>query len=235
MRRLGFVICIGLLAGCGASTADSIPTTIQAPRTAEAPTASTAQAAASPTMIAPQTGTLEQQAVAALAQHLAVAPDQIQVRQSTPQQWPSRALGCPAPGMSYASELVSGFLLTVAVEGRSYQLHTDDANTFVLCENGLPIDLISNQEVPTVGANSNGERVVALHAAAKNVDPSTITIISDEEVEWPSSALGCEKPGIMYMTVMKSGFRVVIEQGGQRFNYHAGENGDFFLCEQGKK
>ena len=225
--RIGFLLLsLIVLAGCGASTAETVPTSIPVP----------SPVAAAPTLMeSPQTGTLEQQAVGALAQHLAIAPNEIQVRASMPQQWPSRALGCPAPNVRYASELVSGFLLMVEGAGRSYQIHTDDAGTFVLCENGLPIDLMGNQGVPTVTANSNAERVVALHAAAKNVDPSTITVISDEEVEWPSSALGCEKPGMMYMTVIKSGFRVVIEQGGQRFNYHAGEMGDFFLCEQGKK
>jgi hypothetical protein len=88
-------------------------------------------------------------------------------------------------------------------------------------------------EVPAMG--SHDQQVIALHAQVFNVDPATITLISDEEVEWPSSALGCPKPDMMYLTVITPGFRVVIEQGGQQYAYHAGRDGAFFLCRSEQK
>ena len=84
-------------------------------------------------------------------------------------------------------------------------------------------------------AGSRAGQVIAMHARAFNVDPAAIALISDEEVEWPSSALGCPKPDRMYLTVITPGFRVVIEQGGQRYAYHAGRDGAFFLCESAQK
>jgi hypothetical protein len=78
---------------------------------------------------------------------------------------------------------------------------------------------------------SHAQQVITMHAQAFNVDPAAITLISDEEVEWSSSALGCPKPDMMYMTVITPGFRVVIEQGGQQYAYHAGGDGAFFLCD----
>ena len=87
----------------------------------------------------------------------------------------------------------------------------------------------ATQEVPAMGTHA--QQVIAKHAQDFNVDPATITLVSDEEVEWTSSALGCPKPDMMYMTVITPGFRVVVEQGGQQYSYHAGGDGAFFLCE----
>jgi hypothetical protein len=91
----------------------------------------------------------------------------------------------------------------------------------------------ATQEVPAMG--SHAQMVIRMHAQALNVDPATITLVSDEEVEWPSSALGCPKPDMMYLTVMTPGFRVVIEQGGRQYAYHAGRDSAFFLCEPEQK
>jgi glucose/arabinose dehydrogenase len=91
----------------------------------------------------------------------------------------------------------------------------------------------ATQEVPAM--TSYAQQAIAMHAQAFNVDPATVTLISAEEVEWTSSALGCAKPDMMYMTVMTPGFRVVVEQGGQQYAYHAGRDGAFFLCESPQK
>ena len=92
-------------------------------------------------------------------------------------------------------------------------------------------------EVPTMStpAGTPADQVIAMHAQAFNVDPATISVISNEEVEWSSSALGCPKPDMMYMTVITPGFRIVIEQGGTQYSYHAGRAGNFFLCESPEK
>ena len=92
-------------------------------------------------------------------------------------------------------------------------------------------------EVPTMSApaGSPAEQVITMHARAFNVDPATITVVSEEEVEWSSSALGCPKPDMMYLTVITPGFKVVVEQGGNQYAYHAGRDMAFFLCESPEK
>ena len=92
-------------------------------------------------------------------------------------------------------------------------------------------------EVPTMSApaGSPAEQVIAMHARAFNVDPASISVISNEEVEWSSSALGCPKLDMMYLTVITPGFRIVIEQGGKQYSYHAGRDMAFFLCESPEK
>ena len=83
-------------------------------------------------------------------------------------------------------------------------------------------------------SDANARKVIDQHSAAFNINPASISVLIDEEVEWPSSALGCAKPGMNYLDVISPGFRVVIEQGGQQYSYHAGRNGNFFLCEREK-
>lgn len=78
---------------------------------------------------------------------------------------------------------------------------------------------------------SNGDYVIAKHAADFNLDPSTISLVSDEAVQWSSSALGCPKQDMMYMDVMTDGFRVVIAVNGVEYAYHANTSRNFFLCQ----
>ena len=78
---------------------------------------------------------------------------------------------------------------------------------------------------------SLAHQVVGLHAQDFNVDQETITVLSSAEVTWSSGALGCPEPGMMYTTVLSPGYRVVIDQGGQQYEYHAGRDGNFFLCK----
>ena len=86
-----------------------------------------------------------------------------------------------------------------------------------------------------MNTGSSAEQVITMHARAFNVDPATITVISEDEVEWSSSALGCPKPDMMYLTVITPGFKIVIEQGGTQYSYHAGRDKAFFLCESPEK
>ncbi len=89
-------------------------------------------------------------------------------------------------------------------------------------------------EVPVMPPSDNARTVIEQHSLAFNVDRATISVLIDEEVAWPSSALGCPKPGMNYLDVISPGFRVVIEQGGRQYSYHAGRNGNFFLCDREK-
>ncbi len=83
-------------------------------------------------------------------------------------------------------------------------------------------------------SDANARKVIDQHSAAFNVERASISVLIDEEVEWPSSALGCPQPDMAYLDVISPGFRVVIEQGGRQYSYHAGSNGNFFLCEREK-
>ena len=64
---------------------------------------------------------------------------------------------------------------------------------------------------------------------------SAIRIVSAEAVDWPSSALGCPQPDRMYMTVLTPGYRIVLAAAGVEYHYHAGRQGEPFLCPEGRR
>jgi hypothetical protein len=67
-------------------------------------------------------------------------------------------------------------------------------------------------------------------ASQKGLAAKDVKVVSAEAVNWPNGALGCPKPGSMYTQAIVPGYRVVLEAGGERFNYHASKRGQFKLC-----
>lgn len=61
--------------------------------------------------------------------------------------------------------------------------------------------------------------------------PEAIQLASVEAVEWSDTSLGCPQPGMMYAQVITPGFRVVLEAGGKRYEYHTDEGRFAVLCQ----
>jgi hypothetical protein len=66
----------------------------------------------------------------------------------------------------------------------------------------------------------------------KGIGAEEITIERAEAVIWSDGSLGCPQKGMMYTQALVPGYRVVLKVGNDRYNYHAGESGHFFLCER---
>jgi hypothetical protein len=58
-----------------------------------------------------------------------------------------------------------------------------------------------------------------------------IDVIVDEAVTWPDGSLGCPQPGLFYNQALVDGSRVLLEVDGRLYAYHAGSDGEPFLCE----
>ena len=67
--------------------------------------------------------------------------------------------------------------------------------------------------------------------AARGVS-ATPTVLSAEAVTWPDSSLGCPSPGVMYTQALVDGMRVVVEAGGERYDYRLGGAGQLKLCQR---
>jgi hypothetical protein len=72
---------------------------------------------------------------------------------------------------------------------------------------------------------------VADLAGQLDIAAEAITVRSVEAVEWPDASLGCPKPGMMYAQVITPGYRIVLEAGGQSYEYHAGRSGSGVRCK----
>lgn len=68
-----------------------------------------------------------------------------------------------------------------------------------------------------------------------DVEPREIRLIESEEVVWDDASLGCPDPDVTYATSAESGYRIVLNRGERAFDYHAGADGEPFLCPSGER
>ena len=57
------------------------------------------------------------------------------------------------------------------------------------------------------------------------VNSDEVRVVSAEQVEWPSSALGCPEPGVAYLAVIVSGWKFTLAHGDQTHEFHSDESG----------
>ncbi|HEX2154232.1 MAG TPA: hypothetical protein VHL52_09645 [Acidimicrobiia bacterium] len=63
------------------------------------------------------------------------------------------------------------------------------------------------------------------------VPAEDIQVLAFEAVTWNDGSLGCPEPGKMYTQALVDGWRMVLEADGTTYDYHAGADGEPFLCE----
>ena len=171
-----------------------------------------------------------------LAAYLKVEANAIVLQSANQQEWPDGALGCPAEGMAYPQVVTPGFLLvfTDTAQSQSYEVHTAISEAqMVLCMNKQPVDL-ANPAAVAPGApaaitdasalNGDAQRSFELAQAALaselNIQPSEITFVQASPEEWNDSSLGCPKPDQVYMQVITSGYRLIVQAQGKNYEYH---------------
>lgn len=76
--------------------------------------------------------------------------------------------------------------------------------------------------------------ILAKQAAIKqlNLPIEQIIVQQTQAVDWPDSSLGCPQPGMMYMQMITSGFKVLLKAGEKIYPVHVG-GGRAVVCVQG--
>jgi hypothetical protein len=69
-------------------------------------------------------------------------------------------------------------------------------------------------------------------AGRLGIESDAVTVVDARAVTWPDGSLGCPQPGMLYTQVLVDGMLVILEAGGQRYEYHGGD--PLFLCEHPK-
>lgn len=83
-------------------------------------------------------GTMTEQQIGALAREtaarvLSVSVDTVTVERIEPVEWGDTSLGCPELGMAYAQVITPGYRVTVRVDDKLHEVHTDDGDRAVFC------------------------------------------------------------------------------------------------------
>lgn len=74
------------------------------------------------------------------------------------------------------------------------------------------------------------DAAVADLARRARVSEDLVEVVRVRTVEWPDASLGCPEEGFSYAQMIVDGFQVVLGVEGRVFDYHAGSDGDVFLC-----
>lgn len=88
------------------------------------------------------------------------------------------------------------------------------------------------------GADSKS-RQEAFEAAAKNLakkigaPESDVAGVSQEDVTWPDSCLGCAKTDEMCAQVLTPGYRIILRVRDATYEYHSNRGDRVRLCDQG--
>ena len=85
------------------------------------------------------------------------------------------------------------------------------------------------------GGESDREEIVAAVAVdlaqQLGISSAQITVISVTAKTWSDASLGCPEPGMMYAQVLTPGYQMILEAGGNQYDYRADQSGNFKLCQ----
>lgn len=57
-----------------------------------------------------------------------------------------------------------------------------------------------------------------------------IEVVETRSVDWPNGSIGCPEEGVSYTQAIVNGTQVLLGSNGKIYDYHAGDDGDIFLC-----
>ena len=167
----------------------------------------------------------------------AADPDKITLVTAEEVEWGDAGLGCPHPDEMYAQIITPGYFIVLESGGDTYDYHTgaDPDGPLVQCtEDGVPAGAaIALPEEPEEEEEGTGmdaedalprliERATEDLMQAVGAGSDEITVLSTEEVEWSDTGLGCQEPNKMYAQIITPGYLIVLESGGDTYDYHTG-------------
>ncbi len=77
----------------------------------------------------------------------------------------------------------------------------------------------------------HGDEAIAIVSQETGIPPEELTVVTQEEVTWRDSSLGCPQPGFNYLQVLTPGIRILVEGNNQTFHVHGDGANRLFLCE----
>ena len=181
-----------------------------------------------------------------LLQATGAAADEITVVSTEEVEWGDTSLGCPHPDEMYAQMITPGYFIVLKSGGSTYDFHSgaDPEGPLVQCtEDGTPAGMApALQEEPEGGTQMDAdsarqrliERATADLVQATSAAAAEITVVSTEEVEWGDTSLGCPHPDEMYAQMITPGYLIVLESGGNTYDFHSGTDpeGPLIQCTE---
>ncbi len=62
------------------------------------------------------------------------------------------------------------------------------------------------------------------------VDVSSAVVVSAEKATWPDGAMGCPKPGEVYIQSIVNGYQVIVSLDGTKYDLRVSDTGAVRFC-----
>jgi hypothetical protein len=108
----------------------------------------------------------------------------------------------------------------------------DETATAVVAAPASPTT-VPTKAVVTVAPDLPAPVMLALETAARDagVPVDQVELLQVEEVEWRTSGLGCEQPGMAYAQVITPGYLVRVRVAGDEVAYHTDIRTTVIRCD----
>ena len=138
-------------------------------------------------------------------------------------------MACMEPNVMESEEMYLAAL-------RRFTSATIDGGRLVVVGEGVELVFVPGDERETGSDPGTTDRVVSFALADLadriEVDADSIRVIEAGPVTWSDGSLGCPEPGVSYTQALVDGWRAILEHGDARYSYHAGSDGEPFLCDR---
>ncbi len=140
--------------------------------------------------------------------------------------WPDGGMGCQGggagSGAGQAPGMVPGYIILFEAGGQTYEYHVGADNQVVYCPEPVTPLVITNKLVELARLDLSGWL---------SVDVASIDLVSFSGITWPDTSLGCPLPDLAYAQVVVPGYLIVFDYAGQKYEYHASQEGQYLLCD----
>jgi len=151
-------------------------------------------------------------AITALSQVLNLPSSQIVLISTEAMEWPDGCLGVHRIDVMCTQAIVPGYKIVLEANGRTYEVHTNEAGTTVVV-------------VPDVANTGPLEEIVIKQLASNlGLKEDAISVVSTSDVEFSDSCLGVAMQDVLCAQVITPGKIIVLESEGVQYTYHVSED-----------
>jgi hypothetical protein len=166
-----------------------------------------------------------------LVEQAGVAPESVRLVSVDAVTWNDESWGCESRSAGSPTTLPAtrGYRIVFTAGSRVYVYHTDNQDTFFLCQDRAWLALEGEPVIVDPIAQSMVD-LTRQDAAQRLKAPDTeIKLVSLLTILWPDSSLGCPRAGADYEDREMSGYRIVFRMADETLIYHTSIR-DFVRC-----
>ncbi len=160
-----------------------------------------------------------QLAIEALAAQSGIPVESITVQTIEDVDWPNGCLGIDYKDTACTDAIVPGFRIILQANGQSYEYRSNQDGSLLMP--AAPIPATPDNKITQIARTALAQQL--------GISEDAITILSQEEVDWPDGCLGINLTEMACMAVITPGFRIILQANGQTYEYHSNQDGSQML------